>query len=184
MHEPITTAIWAMPLRRQPRLVVEDPPEVLPVGEHLRLEREERATRVDEVDARQPVLLGHLLRAKVLLHGERVVRAALDRRVVGDDDAVPPLDHADPGDDSGGRGVTVVELPGGERVQLEERRAGVDEAVDPLACGELAPRPVPLERLLAAAAGHERGALAQLGDEPFHACAPPLEGLVADDVAR
>ena len=169
-------------LRRQPRLVVEDPPEVLPVGEHVRLEREERPTRVDEVHAREPVLLCHLLRAEVLLHRERVVRAALDGRVVRDDDAVPPFDHADPGDDPGGRGVAVVELPGGERVQLEEGGAGVDETVDPLAGGELAPRAVPLERLLAAAAGHERGALAQLGDEPFHACAAPLEGLVAHDV--
>ena len=32
----------------------------------------------------------------------------------------------------------VVEIPGGERVQLEERRAGVDEAVDALPGGELA----------------------------------------------
>ena len=31
----------------------------------------------------------------------------------------------------------VVQLPGGECVQLEERGAGVDEAVDPLPGGEL-----------------------------------------------
>ena len=121
------------PERRQPRLVEEDPPEVVAVGEDLGLEREERAARVDEVEARQPVLARDLLRAQVLLHGERVVRAALHRRVVRDDHALAALDDADAGDDPGRRRVAVVELPGGERVQLEERRSRVDEAVDPLA---------------------------------------------------
>ncbi len=139
-------------LRRHLRLVEEDPAEVLAVGEDLGLQRQERAARVDEVDARQPVLLGHLLRAQVLLHREREVRAALDGRVVRDDHALAALDDADPGHDPGARRVAVVHLPGGERVQLEEGGAGVDEPVDPLAGGQLAARAVPLRRLLAAAA--------------------------------
>ncbi len=120
------------PERGQARLVEEDPAEVVAVGEDLGLKWEERAARVDEVDARQAVLAGDLLRAQVLLHGERVVRAALDRRVVRDDHALAALDDADAGDDARRRRVAVVELPGGERVQLEERGARVDEAVDPL----------------------------------------------------
>ena len=82
-------------LRRHARLVVEDPPEVVAVGEDLGLERQERAAGVDEVDARQLVLLRDLLRAQVLLDREREVRAALHGRVVRDDDALLPLDHAD-----------------------------------------------------------------------------------------
>ena len=69
--------------RRHPCLVVEDPAEVVAVGEHLVLHRQERAAGVDEVDARQPVLERDLLRAQVLLDRDRVVGAALDRRVVG-----------------------------------------------------------------------------------------------------
>ena len=133
------------PLRRHLRLVEEDAAEVLAVGEDLGLERQERAARVDEVEARQPVLRGDLLRAQVLLHGEREVRAALHGRVVRDDHALAALDDADAGDDPGARRLAVVELPGRERVQLEERRAGVDEAVDPLACGQLAARAVALD---------------------------------------
>ena len=57
---------------RHPRLVVEDAPEVVAIGEDLVLHRQERAAGVDEVDARQPVLERDLLRAQVLLHGERV----------------------------------------------------------------------------------------------------------------
>jgi hypothetical protein len=56
-------------------------------GKTVVLHRQERAARVDEVDARQPVVQRDLLRAQVLLDRHGVVRAALDRRVVGDDDA-------------------------------------------------------------------------------------------------
>ena len=149
--------------RGQPRLVEEDSAEVVAVGEDLGLEREEGAPRVHEVQAREPVLACDLLCAEVLLHRERVVRAALHRRVVGDDHALPSVDDADPGDDPRRRCVAVVQLPGRERVQLEERGARVDEPVDPLARRELAAGAVSLDRLLAPAGGDERRALAQLG---------------------
>ena len=163
--------------RGHARLVEEDAAEVVPVGEHLVLEREERAARVHQVDAREAVLRRHLLRAQVLLHRQRVVRAALDGRVVGDDHALPALDDADPGDDPRGRRVAVVEVPGGERVQLEERGAGIAEPVDPLAREKLPPGVVPLDRLGPAAGRDLVGALAQLGDERLHALPVRLEVL-------
>ena len=43
VQEPITTAICGIPLRRHARLVEEDAPEVVAVGEDLGLERQERA---------------------------------------------------------------------------------------------------------------------------------------------
>ena len=151
------------------RLVEEDAAEVVAVGEDLGLQRQERPARVDEVDARQVVLLRHLLRAQVLLHRERVVRAALHGRVVGDDHALAALDDADPGHDPGRRRVAVVQVPRGERVQLEEGRAGVEEAVDPLAREELAARAVALDRLLAAAQRRLGRARFQLLHERRHA---------------
>ena len=154
------------------------------VGEHLGLEGEERAARVDEVEAGQAVLACDLLCAQVLLHRERVVRAALHGRVVRDDHALPALDDADPRDDPGRRRVTVVELPGRERIQLQERRPRIDQPVDALARRELAARAVPLDRLLAAAGRDECRALAQLRDERFHRRATPLEGLVTNDFGR
>ena len=69
-------------------LVVEDAAEVVAVGEHLVLGGQEGAAGVDEVDARQPVLQRDLLGAQVLLDRHRVVRAALDGGVVGDDHAL------------------------------------------------------------------------------------------------
>src|SRR5207248_826537 len=52
--------------------------------------------------------------------------------------------------------------------ELEERAAGVDDPVDALTCGQLSARAVALDGFLAAAAGDERRALAQLGDELLH----------------
>ena len=122
------------------------------VGEDLGLERQERAAGVDEVEARQVVLRGHLLRAQVLLHRQREVRAALDRRVVRDDHALAALDDADARDDARARRLSVVHVPRGQCVQLEERGVGVDQPVDPLARGQLAALAVPRDCPLAAAA--------------------------------
>ena len=58
------------PLGGHPRLVEEDPPEVVAVGEDLGLQRQERAARVHEIDAGQTILQRDFLRAQMLLHRE------------------------------------------------------------------------------------------------------------------
>jgi hypothetical protein len=89
-----------MPGRRHHRLVVED----LAAGrEDLRLERQERAARVDEVDARQAVLERDLLRADLLLHRQRIERAALHGDVVREDHHLMARHRADAVDHAGGR---------------------------------------------------------------------------------
>ena len=125
-------------LGRHARLVEEDPAEVLAIGKDLGLQRQERAARIDEVDARQPVLERDLLRAEVLLHGHRVVGAALDRRVVGDDQHFAARDAADAGHEAGGRRLVVVHVERRQRRQLEKRRPGIEQPVDPLAHRQLA----------------------------------------------
>src|SRR5581483_1839201 len=79
--------------------------------------------------------------------------------------ALASLDDADPRHDPGARRLPVVDLPRGEGVQLEKRRPGVEEAVDPLAGEELAAGAVPLDGPLAAARGDRGRARAQLLDE-------------------
>ena len=111
-------------------LVVEDPAEVLAVGKHLVLAGQEGAAGVDEIDAGQPILPGNLLRAQVLFDRNRVVGTAFDRRVVGHDHAFATGDPADTGDDAGPRAFVVVHPVGGKRSDLEQRTAGVEQAVD------------------------------------------------------
>ena len=117
-------------LGRHPCLVVEDAPEVLAIGEHLVLQRQERAAGIHEVDARQPVLAGDLLGAQVLLDRHRVVGAALDGGVVADHHHVPIADQTDASDEARpGRGV-VVETGGREWCDLQERAALVEQPID------------------------------------------------------
>ena len=164
-----------MPLRRHARLVEEDAAEVIAVGEDLGLQRQERAARIDEVDARQAVLQRDFLRAQVLLDRERVVGAALDRGVVGDDHHVAARHAADAGDDAGRRRVVVVHVPRRQRRELEERRARIEQRVDALAHRQLALLAVAREVLRAAALLRLRQPLAVFGDERLHAVAVGAE---------
>src|SRR5437868_5326463 len=75
---------------------------------------------------------------------------------------------ADAGHDARARRLPVVEIPGGERIQLEERAARIDEPVDALARRQLPARAVPLDRSVAAAARDLLRPLAQLRDESRH----------------
>ena len=120
------------------RLVVEDPAEVVAIRKHVDLVREVRPARVDQIDARQAVLAGDLLRAEMLLDGERVIRAALDRRVVADDDALAARHATDAGDDAGGGDRPVVHSVCRQLRELEEGRAGIEERADALARQQLA----------------------------------------------
>ncbi len=167
---------------RHLRLVVEDPPEVVAVGEDLGLQRQEGAARVDQVDARQVVLLGDLLGAQVLLDRHREVGAALHGGVVGHDHALASVDAADPGDDAGAGHRRLprraVHLGGRQRAQLEEGAAGVEQAVDPLAGQHLAAPGVLGPRRLAAARPCRRQPLAQVGDQVPQFAHPPRLAII------
>ena len=122
-------------------LVVEDAAEVVAVGEDFVLHGQERAAGVDEVDARQVVVQGDFLGAEVFFDGHRIVAAAFDGGVVGDDDGFASGDASDAGDDPcGGCVVPVgaVHAVGGERGEVEEGRARVEEGVAPFAGEEFA----------------------------------------------
>jgi hypothetical protein len=69
--------------------------------------------------------------------GHRVVRAALDGGVVGDDDALAPGDPADAGDDPGPRRVAAVQAVRGERGEFQERARRVEQRVHPVARQQL-----------------------------------------------
>ena len=90
-------------LGRHVGLVVEDAAEVLAVGKHVVLVGQVGAAAVDQVDARQAVLLRDLLRAQVLFLTVSGVGAALHRGVVAHDHAVDAADAADAGDHAGAR---------------------------------------------------------------------------------
>ncbi len=123
---------------------------MLTVREDLVLARQEGAAGVDEVDAGKVVLQRNFLRAQVLLHRHRVVGAALDRRVVGNDDALATRHTTDTGDDAGARALVVVQAVGRQWGQLEERAALVEQRVDAISRQQLPSAHVALARALVA----------------------------------
>ena len=139
------------PGRAHAGLVVEDAAEVVAVGKDLGLKREECAARVHEVDRGQVVLEGDFLRPQVLLHGDRVVGAALHGGVVGDDHDLAARDATDARHETGPRRGIVVETPSREGRDLEEGGPRVEQALEALAHGELAARHVSRALLVAAA---------------------------------
>ena len=64
---------------------------------------------------------------------------------------VVPSTSPDAGDDAGARRLVVVQAVRGERAQLEEGRAGVEQEVDALADRQLAALAVPGDRPVVAA---------------------------------
>ena len=134
--------------------------------EDLLLRRQVRAARLDQRDRRQPVLLGDLAGAEDLLDRPRVAGPALHGRVVGGDHALDALDDADPGHDAGAD--REVAAPAGERRELEEGAAGVDEQLDPLAGQQLAARVVALDVLLPAAGDRLRVLGLEVGELVEH----------------
>ena len=128
------------PGRRHARLVVEDAAEMLAIRKHLGLMGQIGAAGIDQIDAGQTVLRRDLLRAQMLLHRHRIIGAALDRRIVGDDHRLAAIDEADPGDQARAVHVALVHAEGGERADFEKGRAGIDEPGDALAGQQLAAR--------------------------------------------
>ena len=151
-----------------PRLVEEDAPEVVAVGEDFGLHGQEGSAGVDEVDAGQAVLLGDLLGAEVLLHRDGVIGAALHRRVVGHDRDLAACDAPDAGDDPRAGRFVAVHSRGGQRAEFEEGRGRIEQPLDALAGEQLAARVVALNGALAAGRARRRLTLAQLGHQAAH----------------
>ena len=87
----------------------------------------------------------------MLLDGERVVGAAFDGRVVGDDHAPDAADRPDAADEPGGRQRRIVDPVPGELADLEPRSVRVEELRHARARGQLTTFEVARARFLGAA---------------------------------
>ncbi|OIQ68535.1 hypothetical protein GALL_498700 [mine drainage metagenome] len=154
--------------RRHLCLIIEDTAKMPLVGKDLVLLGQKRAPGIDHVNAGQIVLPRDILGAKVLLHRHRIIGAAFDGRIVGDDHAFAPRYPSDPRDDARRMHVAAIKAEGRQRRQFEKRRTGIDQQIDALTRQHLAPRGMPGARRLSAAAGHLIELLAELRDQRAH----------------
>ncbi len=104
--------------RAHPRLIVEDAAKIVAVREDFSLHRQKCAAAVHQIDAGQIVLQSDLLRAQVLPDSHRIIRAALDGRIVSDDQAFRAAYATNAGDDASRRRDVLVKFPSGERRDL------------------------------------------------------------------
>ena len=109
------------------------------VGKHFVLHWQEGTARVHQVNAWQVVLVSHRLRSDVFFHRHWIIRAALDRGIVGHKEAFTSVDHADSRHDASRVGSSVVQVVGRQRRKLQEGGTGVNDAFDSLPCKVLAP---------------------------------------------
>ncbi len=109
-----------------------------------------------------------MLGAQGLLQGHRVDRAALDRGVVGEDEALDAADATDAGDLRRGRGLAVVHALGRQGRKLQERCGRVEQHLHPLTGQQLAGLAELGRAALAAAGGRPGLPLGQLIDQRQH----------------
>ena len=126
-------------------LVAEHAAAAVLARKDLRLQRQKRAGRIDEVHDRQPVLDRDVERAYRFRNGARIHGTTLDRAVAGDHHHLAAADHADADDQGGLRHLAIVGATRGERGQLEERRTRVEQQVEPLAHEQLLQRAQPVD---------------------------------------
>ena len=166
-------------LGRHGGLVVEDAAEIVPVGKDLVLVRQVGAAGIDQIDAGQPVDPRHVLRTQMLLHRQRIVGAALHRGVVDHDHAFAARDPADAGDHPGRRHLAAIHAVRRELAQLQERRPGVEQSLQPLARQQLAARGVLGTSRRITAQRRARDLRPQIGDHRLHLRGVRAKGIAA-----
>ena len=153
------------PGRAHGGLVVEDAPEMIAVGKDLVLPRQECSTGIHQVNTGQPILRRNLLGPEVFFDRDRVVGAAFDRGVVGHDHAFPSGNPTDSGNDPRRRAFVVVHTVGGQRSDLQQWAARVEQPVDPFTRKQLASFDVTLSGALRAPESRDGQLAAQFGDQ-------------------
>src|SRR5512137_2717235 len=103
---------------------------MLSVREYLVLHGEERAAGVHQVDAGEVVFHGDFLCPEMFFYRDRIVGTTSDGRIIGDDDDLPSMDDAYPGNNPRSRGFVVVHIVRRKGVELHERRLRVEQGVD------------------------------------------------------
>ena len=149
-------------------LVVKNAAKVVPIREHLVLIGQVGTTRVHQVNARQVVLLGDLLRAQMLFDGHGEISAAFDRGVVAHHHAVGAVHTPDAGDQTGRRGIVVVHVQRRQWGDFQKRRAGIQQLQQPVAGQQLAAPGVLGASRLAAPQCDLRLLLSQIFDQRLH----------------
>ncbi len=121
--------------RAHHRVVAKDAAEIVGVWKDVFLERKKNAGGIDEINCRDAIFDGDVLRANDFFRGHREKRPGFYGGVVGDEHEHAAANAGETGDGAGGGRAAplFVHFPGGIGAQLEEMRAGIDQLCDAFA---------------------------------------------------
>ena len=105
---------------------------MLAVREDFGLVRQVRTAAIDQINARQMVLLGDFLRAKVFLHRHREIGTTFHRGVIADDHAGASGYLTNARDHTCTGGLVIIHAIGRQRADLQKGRARINQLLNPL----------------------------------------------------
>src|SRR5271156_2527813 len=118
---------------RENRLIAENAPGEIAIGEDVGLQREKAARTIAQVNDRQPVLDRDVERTNNLLYRQWIPSSALHACVVGMDDDFTAVDDANAADDAGAGYFAAIFAVGGKRGEFKKRRARIEQQLDSVA---------------------------------------------------
>ena len=127
------------------------------VGEDLILTRQVGPSGIDQIQAGQSILGRNFLRSQMLFDGQRIIAAALHRRVVADDDTGAARNLTDPGNHPRCRNILAVHIVRGNLGDFQKGAARVKQPFDPLPWQQLAARYMAVARCGGSATGNFGG---------------------------
>ena len=119
---------------RHDSVVAKNTPKIVSIGKNIFLQRKKNASRIDEINGRNAILNGNILRPNYFFRRHRKKRASLYRGVVHDEHHHPGLDARQSRNHSRRRRATPFLIHFVRRVEAKfEERSGVGQQVYPLA---------------------------------------------------
>ena len=150
------------------RVVVEDAAGAVLAREDAVLVGEIDARRIHQVDDRQAIAHGDLLRAQNLRDGLRPPGAGLHGGVVGHNHGRPAFDPAEARDDAGGGSLPVIAVVGDEQADFQEGGTRIEQTLDALARGHLAGAVLAVDARRSATLAEAGFQVVQLLDQEAH----------------
>ena len=107
-------------------LIIKNPTKMIPIRKHFILIRQVGTTGIDQIQARQIVLISNFLRAQMFFNRDRIIGAALDGRVITHDDTFLTRHPSDTRNNTGGRRsshamLILIHVVGGELREFKKR---------------------------------------------------------------
>ena len=120
------------------RVVAKNAAKVVGVGENIFLQRQKNAGGIYQINCRDVIVDGHVLRANDLFGGHGEERPGFHRGVIRDNHKGAATNHSQARNRAGaGRAAPLlVHFEGRVNTQLEELRAGINQLGDALARGQ------------------------------------------------